>query len=86
MADANKGLGRPLFMSYVFPFDPNDEGLQGDPGSRVTGIGGDPAKGPKMVIYTWPFTVLVEDLNDDLNDDLNKDPAANVTPPPPNSK
>jgi len=60
---SNKSLGRPLFTSYVFQFDPNNQELGGDPGGHVGTIGGGP-NSPVYVIYTWPFTLPIEDLND----------------------
>jgi hypothetical protein len=59
-----KGLGPPLYTSYVFQFDPTDTGLGGDPGGRVSTVGGPPVPGgPIFVVYTWPFKQEIMDLN-----------------------
>jgi hypothetical protein len=50
-----KGLGQPLFTSYIYPYSKDTTGMSGGAGGTKTGLGAG-LDTPLFVVHTYPYT------------------------------
>lgn len=50
-----KGMGQPLFRSYIYPYAPAETGMAGGAGGTKTGLGRG-SETPLFVVDTYPYS------------------------------